>query len=169
MVITMAYSINRLLTKLINKNKSSLSAEEQEVITSVVESSAIVQDVNVLFEEDSNFGNRLSDKIAALGGSWTFIIIFSLVVCSWMLANSYWLGSAGFDPYPYILLNLLLSSLAAFQAPIIMMTQNRQSKKDRIETSENFKVSLKSDLEIMAIHQKVDEILAKLDRKMKGA
>jgi uncharacterized membrane protein len=161
----MSYGLDKLLAKLLNKKMSSLSLEEKEVVNSVIDSSAIVQDVNELFNEKSSFGNRLSDKIAAFGGSWTFIVIFFLIVCGWMITNTFWLRSASFDPYPYILLNLGLSSLAAFQAPIIMMTQNRQTKKDRIESSENFKVSLKSDLEIMAIHQKVDEILARLDKK----
>lgn len=161
----MTYGLDKLLAKLLNKKMSTLSSEEKEVVNSVIDSSAIVQDVNELFNEKSSFGNRLSDKIAAFGGSWTFIVIFSIIVCGWMIVNTFWLKSASFDPYPYILLNLGLSSLAAFQAPIIMMTQNRQTKKDRIESSENFKVSLKSDLEIMAIHQKVDEILARLDKK----
>jgi|TARA_B110000305_G_scaffold239141_1_gene306230 uncharacterized membrane protein len=161
----MKISNDRVLAKLLNKKISALSTQEKEVVDSVVESNAIVQDVNELFNEESSFGNRLSDKIAAFGGSWTFIIVFFLVVCGWMLVNTYWLRSTAFDPYPFILLNLFLSSLAAFQAPIIMMTQSRQSEKDRIESSENFKVSLKSDLEIMAIHQKIDEILARLDQK----
>ena len=104
----MAYGINRLLAKLINKNISTLSAEEQEVFGSVVASNAIAQDVNALFEEYSNSWNRLSDKIAALGGSWTAIIILSVVVCGWMLVNTYWLRSTGFDPYPFILPNLFL-------------------------------------------------------------
>ncbi|MFT7305842.1 MAG: putative membrane protein [Candidatus Azotimanducaceae bacterium] len=158
--------IDRLLLKLLGKGVSRLSDEEKEVVDAVLNNETIATDVNALFVKKSTFGEKVSDQLAAFGGSWTFILCFFAIVAGWMAFNSALSGDGGFDPYPYILLNLLLSALAAFQAPIIMMSQNRQSAKDRIETTENYKVSLKTDLEIMALHAKVDAILDSLDDRI---
>lgn len=155
--------IDRLVLDLLGKGLSRLSADEKEVVDAVVKNETIAIDVNDLFISESTFGERASDRIAAFGGSWPFIFCFLVFVIGWMALNSYLLSNTGFDPYPFILLNLGLSSLAAFQAPIIMMSQNRQAAKDRIEVTENYKVSLKTDLEIMALHAKVDQILERLD------
>ena len=137
-----------------------LDKTEQKVVVSIAESESIVENVNTLFHEQLTFGQKLADKISSFGGSWPFIIIFLTILVSWMLLNSFYLSSPGeaFDPYPYILLNLVLSSLAALQAPIIMMSQNRQTAKDRLDITENYKISLKTDLEITRLHQKVDEL-----------
>jgi len=104
------------------------------------------------------FGQKLADKVAAFGGSWTFISIFAVVLVVWVVLNSYVLliFSTSFDPYPYILLNLFLSMLAAIQAPIILMSQNRQAYKDRMSAEHDYEVNLKSELEIMALHEKMD-------------
>ncbi|RYF46596.1 MAG: DUF1003 domain-containing protein, partial [Cytophagaceae bacterium] len=118
-------------------------------------------------DEVATFGERLSDRVAAIGGSWTFIIAFTIILLGWMLLNTDVLDHFGlaFDPYPYIFLNLMLSTVAAIQAPVIMMSQNRQSAKDRLAASLDFEVNLRAELEIMRLHEKIDkEILERLDR-----
>jgi len=144
-----------------------LEKVEQEVIKSIAEGEPIAENVNESFQDQSTFGQLLADKISAFGGSWTFIIIFIVVLITWMVVNTVVLTSAeeAFDPYPFILLNLVLSSLAAFQAPIIMMSQNRQSAKDRMEIAENYKVSLKTDLEIIRLHEKIDVLTKMLEER----
>jgi len=141
-----------------------LDDAEKNVIESIVESESIVENVNEVFHEKLSFGQRLADKISAFGGSWTFIIIFLTILFGWMAINTFYFVSPKepFDPYPFILLNLVLSTIAALQAPIIMMSQNRQTAKDRLDITENYKVSLKTDLEIMRLHQKIDQLTAKL-------
>ena len=106
-----------------------------------------------------NFGERLSDKIAEFGGSWTFIIIFFTILIGWMALNILMLHDKGFDPYPFILLNLVLSCIAAVQAPVIMMSQNRQSVKDRERSEYDFKVNLKAETEVRLLHEKMDHML----------
>ena len=111
--------------------------------------------------EDEDFGQRAADAVARFGGSWTFIGLFALVLAGWVLVNSVWLVRSGhkpFDPYPYILLNLFLSMLASIQAPVILMSQNRQSEKDRENARNDYEVNLKAELEIMALHEKMDAL-----------
>jgi uncharacterized membrane protein len=108
----------------------------------------------------ASFGDRLADRVASFGGSWTFIILFGVVLLAWTLGNLA-LMSRAFDPYPFIFLNLMLSMLAAVQAPIIMMSQNRQSAKDRAEAEHDYEVNLKAEIEIMALHEKLDELRAR--------
>ena len=126
----------------------------------------ISHDTNLEFEKTQTLGQRLADKVAAFGGSWTFIIIFSAILLSWVLLNTLILArhSESFDPYPYILLNLFLSMLAAVQAPIILMAQNRQGVKDRLDATHDYEVNLKAELEILSLHDKIDEL-----REMKWA
>jgi uncharacterized membrane protein len=109
-------------------------------------------------------GDRLADKVASVGGSWGFIIVFSLILASWMLINSKWAAGLGvtWDEYPYIFLNLMLSTVAALQAPVIMMSQNRQSKKDRIANRHDFEVNLRTTVELLILQRKVDRIFNKL-------
>jgi len=109
-----------------------------------------------------SLGQRLSDKIADFGGSWTFITIFMVILISWMIINAVFLKSGAFDPYPFILLNLVLSCIAALQAPIIMMSQNRQEEKDRERAKKDYQINLRAELEIRLLHQKLDEINDKL-------
>ena len=105
------------------------------------------------------FGQRLADKIASFGGSWKFIIIFGLFIFIWISSNILFLLNKGFDPYPFILLNLILSCLAALQAPVIMMSQNRQEEKDRERSKQDYMVNLKSELEIRMLHEKIDHLI----------
>lgn len=124
-----------------------LSIEEEEMIT------------RKLCETDESamtFGERLSDKVAKFGGSWRFIIIFMAVLWIWILVNSLILGAKAFDPFPYILMNLILSCIAAIQAPIIMMSQNRKEAKDRQRAENDYMVNLKSEIEIRNLHRKMD-------------
>lgn len=105
------------------------------------------------------FGEKMADRIADFGGSWTFIIIFLTVLITWMCINAIYLGNKGFDPYPFILLNLVLSCVAAIQAPVIMMSQNRQESKDRARSEYDFKVNLKAETEVRLLHEKLDHLL----------
>ena len=104
-------------------------------------------------------GQRLADKIASFGGSWKFIIIFGLFILSWITSNIIFLVNKGFDPYPFILLNLILSCVAALQAPVIMMSQNRQEEKDRERAKQDYMINLKSELEIRMLHEKIDHLI----------
>ena len=110
-------------------------------------------------EEKPKLGQRIADKVALFGGSWKFIIIFGLILFSWIFINSYLLLKKPFDPYPFILLNLILSCLAAIQAPVIMMSQNRQEAKDRARAQNDYQVNLKAEIEIRQLNEKVDHIL----------
>jgi len=104
-------------------------------------------------------GQRVADRIASFGGSWTFILSFLLFILVWMALNIYWLNNRGFDPYPFILLNLILSCLAALQAPVIMMSQNRQEEKDRQRAKNDYMINLKSELEVRILHEKIDHLI----------
>jgi uncharacterized membrane protein len=104
-------------------------------------------------------GQRLADKIADFGGSWTFITLFMAFILAWMAINLYMLANRGFDPYPFILLNLILSCLAALQAPVIMMSQNRQEEKDRQRAKNDYMINLKSELEVRILHEKIDHLI----------
>ena len=139
------------------KAPADLAATERRVLAKAAARHPVSQDVNVAFDGKASFGDRLADQVAAFGGSWTFIIIFGCVLAAWTLGNLILSGRA-FDPYPFIFLNLILSMLAAVQAPIIMMSQNRQSEKDRLDAEHDYEVNLKAELEIMALHDKLDDL-----------
>jgi uncharacterized membrane protein len=119
---------------------------------------------NVEEQDTLTFGQRLADRVAAFGGSWTFIMSFAAALVAWAALNTVILAQEAFDPFPYILLNLFLSMLAALQAPVIMMSQNRQSSKDRLKADMDYDVNLKAELEIAQLHRKVDHILERLER-----
>ena len=134
-----------------------LPERERRVIQYFSDRLHISRNTNREFEQKLTFGQRLADKVAAFGGSWTFIILFGGTLCFWVLLNSLALSQrTAFDPYPFILLNLFLSMLAAIQAPVILMSQNRQSEKDRLATEHDYEVNLKAELEIMSLHEKID-------------
>lgn len=135
-----------------------LSDLEKNVISSLKEDKSIVSIVEDE-EESRNFGQRIADKVADFGGSWTFIISFVLFIGVWITANVFILMNKGFDPYPFILLNLILSCIAALQAPVIMMSQNRQEEKDRNRAKKDYMINLKSELEIRMIHDKIDHLI----------
>jgi len=110
-------------------------------------------------DEVSTLGQRLADRVATFGGSWSFIGCFALFMFLWITSNAYFLSRPSFDPYPFILLNLILSCLAAMQAPVIMMSQNRQEEKDRARAKKDYMINLKSELEIRMIHEKLDHLI----------
>ncbi|HKD78319.1 MAG TPA: DUF1003 domain-containing protein [Candidatus Angelobacter sp.] len=118
---------------------------------------------NVEEQEMLTFGQRVADKVATFGGSWTFIIIFGVILAVWVILNSSALLAKHFDPYPYILLNLFLSMIASIQAPVIMMSQNRQAAKDRLKSDLDFEVNLKAEMEVAHLHRKVDHIYERLE------
>lgn len=135
-----------------------LSAMEKNVITSLKEDKSIVSIVEDE-EESRNLGQRVADKVADFGGSWTFIISFVVFITIWIASNVLIFLNKGFDPYPFILLNLILSCVAALQAPVIMMSQNRQEEKDRNRAKKDYMINLKSELEIRMIHDKIDHLI----------
>jgi len=140
-----------------------LSRREQVFLGNILLGRHIARNTNKEFDATLTFGQRLADQVASFGGSWTFIIIFASVLLTWVILNSFVLArlNAAFDPFPYILLNLFLSMLAAIQAPIIMMSQNRQAAKDRLDAAHDYEVNMKSELEIADLHKKMDELKQK--------
>lgn len=141
----------------ISKDQAEISEIEQSVIVSLKEHEAISQNINELFKGKTTLGDKLADQIAVFGGSWKFIIIFFSLLIGWVIINSITLLNKNFDPYPFILLNLILSCLASIQAPIIMMSQNRQAAKDRLQAEMDYKVNLKAELEIRHLKTKLDQ------------
>ena len=152
--------LGELARKRFNKELEALPKREQLIIKHLSERLPISRNTNQEFEAKLTFGQRLADRVAQFGGSWTFISIFGAFLLSWVLLNSLLLARSNnsFDPYPYILLNLFLSMLAAIQAPIILMSQNRHSVKDRLDAAHDYEVNLKAELEILGLHEKVDEL-----------
>jgi len=142
------------------KEVGELSVLEEDVLKTIENQETL--STKMLLDEDVlkfTFGQRLADKIASFGGSWTFIIIFGVFILIWISSNILFLVNKGFDPYPFILLNLILSCLAALQAPVIMMSQNRQEEKDRERSKQDYMINLKSELEIRMLHEKIDHLI----------
>jgi uncharacterized membrane protein len=139
--------------------KGELSTLEEQVMKSLKEHEVLSKNINIEFDRRLTLGERLADKIAEFGGSWRFILSFSGVFLLWIAINSFALIWRPFDPFPFILLNLVLSCLAAIQAPIIMMSQNRQEAKDRLRSEHDYSINLKAELEIRHLHEKVDHLL----------
>lgn len=150
----------RYVQNLLESEKGELSSLEQEVLESIKRHDLIADNVDEEFEQDWSLGEKLADGIADFGGSWTFLITFAGFLVIWIVANSLVLLWKPVDPYPFILLNLLLSCLAAIQAPIIMMSQNRQEAKDRLRSQHDYQVNLKAELEIRHLHEKIDHLLS---------
>ena len=159
----MSEGVHKLSQRLMHKRFESLTQGEKHVLKKITDRLHISRNVIKDHEERYSFGQRLADKVAAFGGSWTFIILFGGILLIWIGFNSFVLiqWNKVFDPYPYILLNLMLSMIAALQAPIIMMSQNRQSARDRADAQHDFEVNLKAELEIMALHEKIDAVRQK--------
>lgn len=135
-----------------------LGASERKALERAVQRRALSEDPNLKLQNESTFGERLADQVARLGGSWTFILLFATLLLLWIGVNTVVLGKTAFDPYPYIFLNLVLSMVAALQAPVIMMSQNRQSATDRQMAAHDYEVNLKAEIEIMALHEKMDSL-----------
>lgn len=154
------------LTSLITQEKGELAVIDNDVMEAIKNNSILSENIQDEIEADLSFGQRIADKVAAFGGSWTFIITFFSFILVWMVTNIWFLASKPFDPYPFILLNLLLSCLAAIQAPIIMMSQNRQEQKDRQRGEHDYKINLKAELEIKLLSEKIDHLLVHQNKKL---
>lgn len=144
--------------ELVSRDKNELTRTERDVLAALGEQSLVSEDINEQFEEKLSIGERAADRLSGFGGSWIFLGLFALFIGIWILTNAIALTRA-FDPYPFILLNLLLSCLAAIQAPIIMMSQNRREAKDRARSEHDYEVNLKAELEIRQLHEKLDNLL----------
>jgi uncharacterized membrane protein len=149
---------DEVASKLLGTDFSTLDERAKKVAQHVAEGRHITRNVTADFEKALTLGQRAADKVASFGGSWTFVGLFTAVMVIWVGLNAFLIGTRGrtFDPYPYILLNLFLSMLAAIQAPVILMSQNRHSEKDRLNAQHDYEVNLKAELDIMLLHEKMD-------------
>jgi len=150
----------KYIQNLLESEKGELTALDQEVLESLQHHETLSSNVEAEFEKDLALGEKMADKLASFGGSWTFLMIFASILLIWIALNSFLLLKRPFDPYPFILLNLVLSCLAAVQAPVIMMSQNRQEAKDRLRSQQDYQVNLKAELEIRHLHEKIDHLLS---------
>ncbi len=154
------------LTSLIIQEKGELAIIDQDVMDAIKNNSILSENIQDDIDAELTFGQKIADRVAAFGGSWTFIITFFLFILIWMSINVWILTNKPFDPYPFILLNLILSCLAAIQAPIIMMSQNRQEQKDRQRSEHDYKINLKAELEIKLLSEKIDHLLVHQNNKL---
>ena len=160
---TATIDTSTLATKWLRKPRASLSTRERAILDAIQGRRHIARDPTV--DSDKTFGERMADRVAEFGGSWTFIGLFAALLALWVASNIV-LAAKAFDPYPFIFLNLILSMIAAVQAPIIMMSQNRQGKKDRDNAEHDYEVNLKAEIEIMALHEKFDQLRAEQITKL---
>jgi len=142
-----------------------LNERDQRLVHRVLARGSEVRDASLAYAEAMSFGERLSDRVAAIGGSWAFVSGFGVVLACWTALNMVLPGGQRFDPYPFIFLNLLLSMLAAIQAPIIMMSQNRQAAKDRLSAQLDYEVNVKAEAEVAQLHEKLDRISRQLAKE----
>ena len=156
----------KYISQFLLKEIGELSELEKNVMTSVSEESTLSDKINKEDTDSITYGQHIADKVAIFGGSWTFIISFGVFLVIWIMVNAFWLSNKGFDPYPFILLNLILSCLAAMQAPVIMMSQNRQEEKDRERAKKDYMINLKSELEIRILHEKIDHLIMKQQQEL---
>lgn len=154
------------LTSLIIEEKGELAIIDRDVMDAIKHNSILSENIQDEIETELTFGQKIADNVASFGGSWTFIITFFSFIIIWMFVNVWLIATKPFDPYPFILLNLLLSCLAAIQAPIIMMSQNRQEQKDRQRSEQDYKINLKSELEIKLLGEKIDHLLVHQNKKL---
>ena len=148
-----------VVTNYLVKQVGELSDLEKIVLSSIKSNQTLTDKVDVDDDTKLTFGQKIADKVATFGGSWTFILSFCGFLCVWIIVNVVWLTNKSFDPYPFILLNLILSCIAALQAPVIMMSQNRQEEKDRERAKKDYMVNLKSELEIRTLHEIIDHFI----------
>ncbi|HEX2859709.1 MAG TPA: DUF1003 domain-containing protein [Alphaproteobacteria bacterium] len=151
----------RQVQDMLRQERGELGDLDREVAESIATHETISENPEDEFEDQRTFGEKLADHIAAFGGSWKFLISFASFLGLWILGNVWFLQGEIFDPYPFILLNLILSCLAAVQAPIIMMSQNRSEAKDRLRNENDYRINLKAELEIRLLHEKLDHLIAK--------
>lgn len=157
---------NKQPARLISEENRELSSLEKEVVEAISSSKILSENIEDDLEEKLTFGQNIADHIATFGGSWPFIISFFCFLFIWISINMLFISKKAFDPHPFILLNLILSCLAAIQAPIIMMSQNRQEHKDRIRSEHDYKVNLKAELEIKLLNEKVDHLLIHQNKRL---
>lgn len=150
----------RYVEELLSSEQGELTALDRDVVESLAQHEVLTSDLNEEFVSKLSLGEALADRIATFGGSWKFIIVFGSVLGTWIVINALVLRAKPFDPYPFILLNLILSCLAAIQAPVIMMSQNRQEAKDRLRSEHDYRINLKAELEIRHLHEKLDHLLS---------
>jgi len=155
--------------QIFGKSNDELGEAERRILRDAKDKKIVSTNADDDFQAEATFGQRLADDIARVGGSWTFIIAFLLFLIFWALANTLILTREAFDPYPFIFLNLILSMLAAIQAPIIMMSQNRQSERDRFFAAKDYGVNLKAEIEVMALHHKIDMAVLKELQELRAA
>jgi len=141
------------------KETGELSELEKTVLNSVTGNTTLTDKIDGEDSKELTIGQKIADKVASFGGSWTFIISFLVFIIIWISINVFWFLNKGYDPYPFILLNLILSCIAALQAPVIMMSQNRQEEKDRARARKDYMINLKSELEIRTLHEKIDHFI----------
>ncbi|PTT32551.1 hypothetical protein DBR28_15160, partial [Chryseobacterium sp. HMWF028] len=153
------------LTSLIAQERGELAIIDLDVIDAIKNNSILSENIQNEIESELTLGEKVADKVALFGGSWSFIIVFFSFIAIWMIMNI-WLLIKSFDPFPFILLNLILSCLAAIQAPIIMMSQNRQEQKDRQRGEHDYKINLKAELEIKLLSEKIDHLLVNQNKKL---
>ncbi|WP_353166609.1 DUF1003 domain-containing protein [Empedobacter brevis] len=156
----------QFFANLISQEKGEMEKLDQDVVEAIRNNSILSENIKEDAIKPLTTGDRIADKVASFGGSWTFIISFFIFLVAWMLLNFWMLHNKGFDPYPFILLNLILSCLAAIQAPIIMMSQNRQEDKDRDRAEHDYKINLKAELEIKLLSEKIDHLLVHQNKKL---
>ena len=154
------------LTSLITEEKGELAIIDNDVMAAIKNNAILSENIQDEIEAELTFQQRLADKIAEFGGSWVFIITFFSFILVWMVINIWVLTTRPFDPFPFILLNLILSCLAAIQAPIIMMSQNRKEQKDRKRSEYDYKINLKAELEIKLLSEKIDHLLVHHNKKL---
>ncbi len=156
----------QFFANLISQEKGEMEKLDQDVVEAIRDNSILSENIKENTSKPLTTGDRIADKVASFGGSWTFIISFFIFLLAWMFLNFWMLHNKGFDPYPFILLNLILSCLAAIQAPIIMMSQNRQEDKDRDRAEHHYKINLKAELEIKLLSEKIDHLLVHQNKKL---
>ena len=144
---------------MLEQERGELSALDNDVVQAMRDQELVATNLNEEFGERLTVGQHIADRVASFGGSWTFILLFGGIIVAWVALNASMLLSKPFDPFPFILLNLVLSMLAAMQAPIIMMSQNRHSAKDRLQAEHDYRVNLKAELEIRLLHTKLDQLV----------
>ena len=154
------------LSSLISQEAGEINKLDKDVMDAIKNNSILSENIEDAISEKQTVGQKLADKIASFGGSWTFIIIFFVFILGWMGINVWILTTRTFDPFPFILLNLILSCLAAIQAPIIMMSQNRRELKDRFRSENDYKINLKAELEIKLLSEKIDHMIVHQNKKL---
>lgn len=152
--------------EMLEEERGEVSSLEEQVMQSMKEEELLSENLNIEFDQQLTFGQRMADRLADFAGSWLFIGLFAGVLMVWIGLNSFLLLWRPFDPYPFILLNLVLSCLAAIQAPIIMMSQNRQEARDRLRAERDYQVNLKAELEIHHLHEKIDHLLVNQGQRL---